>query len=178
MAVNLTKRYNEYLDLMQFNEFQRTRSLRAIFDRDIADNDNFKFQTKVIRPLKREDVFDVESLFDHLTKKSIELIDSEGKKIKSRSLFDIERSKRLHWIWHHIQEKKKNDFEVFSCLERKKGKDVIQTYLLDVSENYVIVLEPQRSTLDYYLLSAYYIDEKWGRENMLKKIKKKLPDIY
>lgn len=40
--------------------------------------------------------------------------------------------------------RKKGNLYVFSCKERKKGTDVIHTYLYDREENYVIVLEPQR----------------------------------
>lgn len=178
MPINLPKRYNELLDLIHYNEFQRTNSLRAIFNRDIAENPEFKFRDKIIRPLVKENVHDVEQLFDHLTKKSVETTDENGKIIKSRNMFDMHRSRRLHWIWYHIQEKKQTNFEVFSCSERKNGTDVIHTYLLDTQEDYVIVLEPHRSTQDYYLLTAYHLDEKWSRKSMQKKIKRKLSEVY
>lgn len=177
MAVNLSKRYNAFLELLHYNEADRTASLRRIFDRDIADNPNFMFQNKIIRPLKKEGEIDMESLFSHLTKKSIEVTDDKGRKSKSRSEFDIHRSKRLHWVWHHIQEKK-SDLKVFSLAERKNGKDVLHTYLFDEEEEYVIVLEPQRSKTDYYLLSAYYLDEDWAKKNMRKKWKRRLSEVY
>lgn len=177
MAINLLKRYNEHLELLHFNEAQRTVSLRGIFDRDIAENERFQFRTKIIRPLKREGIIDVESLFSHLTMKSKEIKDENGKVIKSRSEFDLHRSKRLHWIWYHIQEKK-IDVKIFSTKERKEGKDVLRTYIFDEKENYVIVLEPQRSNQDYYLLSAYYLNEDWAKKNMRKKRKKRLPELY
>lgn len=177
MAINLLKRYNEHLELLHFNEAQRTVSLRGIFDRDIAENERFQFRTKIIRPLKREGEIDMETLFSHLTKKTEEITDENGKKIKARNIFDFDRSKRLHWIWHHIQERKQG-LQVFSCKERKSGKDVIHTYIFDSDEDYVIVLEPQRSNQDYYLLSAYYLNEGWAKKNMRKKWKKRLPELY
>jgi len=178
MATNLLKKYNEFLEITYLNENQRTESLKGVFNRDIADNLNFNFRLKVIRPLKKQGIIDMENLFDHLTKRSEEVVDEEGKIIKSRSVFDYDRSKRLHWIWYHIQEKRKTNFEVFSVKERKNGHDVIHTYLFDLDEDYVIVLEPQRSKQDYYLLSAYYLNEDWAKKNMRKKLKRKLDQIY
>lgn len=178
MATNLLKKYNEFLELLHLNEHQRTISLRGVFDRDIANNDQFIFRSKIIRPLKKEGFIDIESLFSHLTKKTEDLTDETGKKIKSRSAFDIDRSKRIHWIWPHMQEFKKDNFEVFSYSDRKNGKDVIHTYLFDLDEDYIVVLEPQRSNQDYYLLSAYYLNENWAKKNMRKKLKRKLPIVY
>lgn len=177
MALNLLKRYNTYLELSHFTEVQRTTSLRGIFDRDIANNERFQFRTKIIRPLKKEGEIDMETLFSHLTKKSEEITGENSTRIKTRNIFDIDRSKRLHWIWHHIQEIKEN-LLVFSCEERKGSKNVIITYIFDDEENYVIVLEPQRSKQDYYLLSAYYLNEEWARKNIRKKWKKRLPEVY
>lgn len=177
MAINLLKRYNEFLELLHFNEHQRTASLRGVFDRDIANNEKFLFRSKIIHPLRKEGEIDMETLFSHLTKKTEDIIDENGKKIKARNIFDIDRSKRLHWIWHHIQEIKK-DLHIFSCNERKNGKDVIHTYIFDADEDYVIVLEPHRSQQDYYLLSAYYLNESWAKKSMRQKWKKRLPEVY
>lgn len=178
MPTNLLKKYNEFLELLHLNEAQRNISLRGIFDRDITNNPKFHFRTKVIRPLKLEGAIDIESLFSHLTKKTEDLLDENGKMIKARSVFDVDRSKRIHWIWYHIQEIKKINFDVFSYTDRKNGKDVIHTYLFDLDENYVIVLEPQRSNQDYYLLSAYYLNEEWAKKSMRKKLKRKLAIVH
>ena len=178
MPTNLLKKYNEFLELLHLTEHLRKISLLSIFNRDIADNQNFLFRTKIIRPIKKEGVADVETLFDHLTKKSEDVFDEYGKKLKARNSFDIERSKRLHWIWYHVQELKSDRFEVFSAKERKNGTDVIHTYLFDLAEDYVIVLEPQRSKQDYYLLSAYYLNEDWAKKNMRKKLKRKLDEVH
>ena len=177
MPTNLLKKYNQFLELLHLSEYPRGISLLGVFNRDIVNNPHFLFRNKIIRPIKKEGEVDVETLFDHLTKKSEEICDEKGKKIKTRSLFDIDRSKRLHWIWYHIQELKSLHFEVFSTKERKNGTDVIHTYLFDLDENYVVVLEPQRSKQDYYLLSAYYLNEDWAKKNMRKKLNRKLDQV-
>jgi hypothetical protein len=96
--------------------------------------------------------------------------------LKTRS-FDIHRSQRLHWIKFHVEEKKKDEVNIFSCNERIKGKNRIRTYIYDVKESYVIILEPQRSERDYYLLTAYYINEKSEEKNIEKKEKRKLSEV-
>lgn len=179
MPLNLTKIYNQYLELLHLAEPQRINSLKAIFERDIASNEAFLFRTKIIRPLKIEGQPSMETLFSHLTHQSEEVKSEDGKTMKKRSFFDIERSKRLHWIWHHIQEKALKNIDVFSHEDRIGGKNVIRTYIYDHVEKYIIVLEPQRSKLDYYLLTAYYLSEKLGGVKQIeKKRKKRLAEIY
>ena len=43
MPLNLTKKYNDLLDLLGMPEKQRTESLRIIFNRDIENNPSFTF---------------------------------------------------------------------------------------------------------------------------------------
>lgn len=179
MAINQIKRYNELLEILHFNEGQRTASLRAIFNRDIAENPAFLFRGKVIRPIKKEGVEEIESLFSHLTHLTEEEKDKRGKTIKTRSLFDYDRSKRLHWIWYHIREIKKTDIDIFSFTDRVRGKNVIRTYIYDSAEKYIVILEPHRTELDYYLISAYYLTEKLGGPKQIEnKRSKKLPEVY
>ena len=180
MAINIIKKYDSFLEINHFTEAQRKASLRAIFDRDIANNNSFNFRTKIIRPLKREDVIDVESLFTHLTFKTEDAgKDKRGKVIKTRSVFDFERSKRLHWILSHINELTNSEIEVFSSNNRIGGLDVIRTYIHNKEKNYVIILEPQNSGLDYYFITAYYLEKKYGGPNMIKnKFKNRLPKVY
>lgn len=177
MALNLLRVYNSYLDLLHLTEAQRRASLRGVFDRDIANNTSFLFREKLIRPLKKEGEIDMETLFSHLTEKSEETIDEIGEKVKKRGLFDLDRSTRLHWIWHHLQEKKDN-LKIFSINERKNGKNVLTTYVFDEGEDYIIILEPQRSLQDYYLKSAYYLNEDWAKKSMRKKWKRRLAEVY
>ena len=179
MPLNLIKKYSAHLEIGHFNPYERDKSLRLIFDRDIANNDSFKFRSKIIRPLKKEGEPSMDVLFDHLTRESKYETDKNGKKIKQRKNFDFERSKRLHWVLHHIEEKSRGLIEVFSHLDRIKGKSVIRTYIYDKAEQYVVILEPQRSQTDYYLLSAYYLKEELGGPKQIEnKLKRKMPEVY
>ncbi len=93
--------------------------------------------------------------------------------------FEKDRSMRLHWIKFHVDECKKYNVEVFSIIERgKKWKDITRTCIYDLEKQYVIVMEPQNSNRDYYLLSAYYLNKDCGPKKMKKKLKKKLPYVY
>jgi hypothetical protein len=173
MPLNLLKKYNELLELLQFSERQRDVSLRGIFNRDIVENSDFKFRGKLIRPFKQDGVSALETLFSHLTRKT----DEKEKNVKSRSVFDMKRSERLHWIWHHVQEIEQ--IKIFSHKDRKDGKNVIRTYLFDEVENYVVVLEPYRKTNDYYLLSAYYLESRYnGPKRIKNKYKRRLQEVY
>ena len=118
-------------------------------------------------------------LFMHLTHEDEEIVDGQMT-FKRRSNFEINRAQRLHWLRHHIEERQKENVKIFSALERdaKKRKDVVKTYIYDEAQEYVIVLEPQRSNLDYYLLTAYYFNKPFGKKKIEKLFKNKLPDIY
>mgnify|MGYP005854910829 FL=1 len=117
----------------------------------------------------------MQTLFRHLTTREDK--DGKGKKLGSRS-FEMARSLRLHWIKHHINELKKDNVEVFSYEDRIDRKDVIRTYIYDIDQEYVIILEPQRSGTDYYLLTAYHLNEPGGKKQIEKKRKKKLDEFY
>ena len=67
MPTNLLKVYPALLELNDLNITQRNESLQRIFERDVANNSQFKFNGKKIRPLKVEGVVDMEVLFKHLT---------------------------------------------------------------------------------------------------------------
>lgn len=177
MPLNLIKEYPQLLDLAYLSESHRTDSLMSIFNRDIKEHPNLSFRTKPIRPYK-DDESAMHVLFKHLTCEEITEKNSDGSTYPKR-VFEMDRSVRLHWIRHHIEEKKSNLY-VFSVEERdqKKRKDIIKTYIYDYDQKYVIILEPQRSKTDYYLLTAYYLNKKEGKKNIDKKMKRKLPDIY
>lgn len=179
MPTNLLKKYPDLLEIMHLSDYERTQSLRAIFNRDIENNQNFKLRTKQIRPISIEGEASMSTLFNHLTREEIEILNSDSTKYKKR-VFEKDRSMRLHWIKFHIEENKKNDIEIFSVIERdlKKRKDKTITYIYNIEQKYVIVLEPQKSGLDYYLLSAYYLNIDYGSKKMEKKLKSKLPEVY
>jgi len=172
MPFNLLKRYPELIEIEHLTEPDRNKSLRAVFKRDIEDNPDMKFRTKIIRPIKGEEPA-MELLFRHLTTEEIEETDENGKKYKRR-LFEIHRSQRIHWIKFHIEENLKEAITVFSTEERINNRNTFRTYIYDRKQKYVIVMEPQRSGKDYYLLSAYYLNRSYGEKMLQKKIKNKL----
>jgi len=175
MPLNLIKTYPQLLEIAHMNEYQRNQSLQGVFNRDFVDNANLKFKDKQIRPTKQDGEPPMQTLFRHLTTREDK--DGKGKKLGSRS-FEMARSVRLHWIKHHINELKKDNVEVFSYEDRIDRKDVIRTYIYDIDQEYVIILEPQRSGTDYYLLTAYHLNEPGGKKQIEKKRKKKLDEGY
>lgn len=177
MPINLLKKYPELLELNHLSEFDRNQSLRAIFKRDIEDNEKFEFRKKIIRPIKKEGQAPMATLFHHLTTRQDR--DEKGRKLRKRT-FEMARSQRLHWIKFRIDEKKPEKVEVFSYEDRdqKQRKDVVRTYIYDKAEQYVVILEPQRSGTDYYLLTAYYLNEPGGKKQIEKKLKKKLLEVH
>lgn len=175
MPTNLLKNYPELLEIIHLDDFQKRRSLLGVFKQDIEDNALFKFRTKQIRPTKKEGEDPMQRLYRHLTTRDDK--DEKGKKTGHRS-FETARLERLHWIKVHIDQNFPENLEVFSYEDRIEGRDIIRTYIYDKAEEYVIILEPQKSGLDYYLLTAYYLNEPGGKKQILKKFKKKLDDVY
>ena len=169
MPLNLLKQYNQLLEVASMNEFQRKKSLKGIFDRDIANNPNFAFQTKRIHPTPADGQNSMERLFTHLTTTIVD-------KNTNKREFEMARSVRLHWIRHHIEERKKDNMRIFSVREPKG----IRTYIYDIDENYVIVLEPMRDLQkkEYALLTAYHEEGKdKKRSKILKKYNDRMPNV-
>ncbi len=175
MDFNKLKNYPELLELAYLTVGQRNESLLNIFKRDIEDNPTFNFRTKIIRPIKKDCQSSMEVLLQHLTTKDDK--DDKGKRLGSRS-FEMARSQRLHWVKYHIEEHKRNNIEVFSFKDRVNGKSVTRTYIYDLEQEYVIILEPQKSGLDYFLLTAYYLNEPGGKSQIENKLKKKLHEVF
>lgn len=175
MPFNLIKKYPQLLEIAHLSEYERVQSLKGIFNRDIENNPAFKFQKKQIRPIKQEGEIPMQTLFRHLTTREDK--DIKGKKLGTRS-FEVARSIRLHWLKYHIDQTKKNDVDIFSFKDRINRKDIIRTYIYDVQEEYVIILEPQRSGTDYYLLTAYHLNEPGGKKQIENKRSKKLDKVY
>jgi len=149
------------------DEFQRKKSLKGVFNRDITENPNFSFRTKKINPTPADGQDTMERLFTHLTTTVVD-------KNTSKREFETARSVRLHWIRHHVEERKNDNMFVFSVEE----PNAIRTYIYDSNEKYVIVLEPMRKKNEYYLLTAYHIEGKDdARQKILKKYKRRLPDV-
>lgn len=163
MPFNLTKKYNDLLDLLGMSEYERTKSLRGVFNRDIQNNPNFSFKGKPIYPTPKENgIIAMETLFNHLTRK-------ETDKEEHHREFDMARSQRLHWIRHHVEERKEDRMLYFSVREPRGNR----TYIYDIEERYVIVLEPRRDNLSYYLLTAYHLEGKdSARDKIMRKYKR------
>ena len=168
---NLMKKYPELLELSG-SEQDNWASLSRVFKRDIQDNPDFVFRGDRIYPLKCEGLMDLERLFKHLTHRAEHFTDDAGRDYEKR-IYDARRSERLHWIRHHVEEKSPDCLEVFTVTERDtaKRRDVTKTYLYDAGEHYVIVLEHQRKG-GYYLLTAFYLSEKYAEKQLEKKRKK------
>jgi hypothetical protein len=167
MPYNLIKVYNTLLELDAMNPSQRETSLMGIFNRDIVRNTSFRFHGKPINPTPQDGVISMSTLFTHLTTHII------NEKTRERE-FEVHRSRRLHWVKHHIDEKKKDRMLVFSV----KEPDGFRTYILDIAESYVVVLEPLREKNEYYLLTAFNIRGKDAQRNKYeKKYKRRLPDV-
>ena len=167
MPLNLLKKYNQLLELDLLNAIQRKESLWRIFNRDIILNDNFKFQNKQINPIPKDGIIDIERLYFHLTTVITD-------KITKKREFEIERSRRLHWVKYHIDHNKTENMLIFSVIE-PEGK---RTYVYDTDEKYVIVLEPLRNKNEYYLLTAYYLTNKDNkRDKILKKYKRRTIEV-
>ncbi len=179
MPLNLTKQYSDLLEISHLNEQERTLSLRRIFDRDIANNPNFRFRAKEIHPLKSAGEINMEQLFAHLTTHTEVIVDEQTGKERKRRSFEPDRSLRLHWILHHIEERKPELLTIFSTEERdiKHRQTIVRTYIYDKTQKYVIVLEPQRNRNNYYLLTAYYLNRPEGLKKIGKLQKHKLADV-
>ena len=157
MPLNLTKKYNELLDILGMPERDRTASLRAVFNRDIQNNPAFSFMGKPIYPTPKEDgMVAMDNLFNHLTRKEVD-------KEERHREFDYQRSARLHWINHHVRQSKKERMLYFSAEDSR----CVRTYIYDMDEKYVIVLEPRRNGRSYYLLTAYHLEGKDAARNKI-----------
>lgn len=166
MPLNLLKQYPELLDIGGMNEAQRNASLKGVFQRDIENNPAFAFRTKHIYPVKGEEP-SMQILFRHLTTTEVEEVEDGGK--HKRRLFELERSQRLHWILPHTKERTGARIEVFSSEDRVGDAWKVRTYILNHTERYVIVLEPNRKPGAYYLITAYHL----GRDHSYAKLRKK-----
>ena len=118
MPLNLLKRYNQLLELEAFSEPQRKASLMGIFNRDIANNPNFSFKAKPIRPIPLDGEIKMTTLYTHLT------CAIENKENRNR-VFDMHRAKRLHWVRYHMEENKNDNMLIYSV----KEPEGIRTYI-------------------------------------------------
>ena len=172
MPLNLLKKYPELLDLSSYTEKDRTECLRKIYKRDIEDYLLFFRQSKVYPTKNENDETTFATHFGHLTGKNFTETNENGETIKKRS-FDIFRSQRLHWIKTHIEEQTgEQDILVFS-----NDYPSVRTYIWNKKQSYVVILEPQRKPNSYYLLTAYYLNEKGSIKQMENKYQKRMSNV-
>lgn len=177
MAVmNIIKKYPELLELQGISEKERHYDLLSIFKRDIEDNPNFAFRQWRIYPIKAQGEADMGRLFKHLTCEEV-IIENEDGTNFSKRVFEMARSQRLHWINHHMKEATPQNIDVFTIEERdSKKRKVKKTYIYDKVEEYVVVLEQQRTNA-FYLLTAYHLNKDYGKKSLMKKMKRRLPTV-
>nr|WP_321379441.1 hypothetical protein [uncultured Bacteroides sp.] len=167
MPLNLLRRYNQLLDIISLGVSERNKTLKGVFKRDFEDKLTV-FCGKNVFPTPKDDgEIPMETLFRHLT---TEMID---KKTRERA-FELNRSQRLHWVKYHLDLNKKENMLLFSVKEPEGNR----TYYYDKDEKYVIVLEPLRDGVSYYLLSAYHVRGKDAQRNKIeKKYRRKLEAV-
>jgi len=119
---------------------------------------NHNIKGKQITPTPKDGKIVMDTLFTHLTTVIVD-------KLTHARSFEMERSSRLHWVKFHIDDSKTPNMLHFTV----KEPEGMRTYIYDIDEKYVIVLEP-KSESHYYLLTAYYIQGKDAkRDKILKK---------
>ena len=142
MPTNLTKMYNSLLEFLYQNHQQNIQSFRAVFNRDFSNTVPVIWRSLPVLPTPAdgEDVMDRQ--FRHLTT----VITDE--KTRKRE-FESERTVRIHWIRHHLEEKSPEHLLVFKVTQENR------VYVLDKTERYVVIMEPYRKADAFYLLTAY-----------------------
>lgn len=151
MPFNLLKRYPDLLEIGHMSPFERTQSLRGVYQRDIENNDRFYFLGKRIYPIKSEGLVDMDRQFTHLTCEEIKEEDENGH-VVSRRVFDKYRSERLHWIKTHTDEAtNENGIVIFSLVERDRRKrmDVVRTYIYNKNRSTLLFLNLKYGTVHH-----------------------------
>lgn len=152
MPTNLIKEYNTLLELLHLSEAANIGSIRRVFDRDFIERAPVTFRETLVVPCPKDGEDSMGRLFNHLTRKEVD------PKIKKRE-FDTERSVRIHWIKHHLEER---EAHLVVFIEDNR------VYILDKEERYVVILEPKRNGSEYYLITAYHLEPSRFRKMMIK----------
>ncbi len=148
------------------NVQNRTSSLKGIFERDFVEKQPVSFKGKRVIPTPANGSISMDTLFSHLTTAIVD------EKTRTRD-YESERSQRLHWVKFHLDSKKEINILFFSV----KEPEGIRTYIYDIDEKYVIVLEPKHENV-YFLLTAYKVRGRdAARNKIMKKYKRKLNDV-
>ncbi len=139
-----------------------------VFDRDFTNNPNLSFRNKPITPTPVDGAIEMATLYTHLTTTMVD-------KVTRAREYDNHRSVRLHWVRFHIDCNKPDDMLHFSVSE----PEGIRTYIYDIAEKYVVILEPKTNKNVYYLITAYHLTGKDAmRDKIMKKYKRRLNEIH
>ncbi|PPL04267.1 hypothetical protein [Parapedobacter indicus] len=158
MPSNLLKVYNQLLELLYISHRDNVQSIRKVFDRDFAVFP-FRFRQYPIHPTPADNEDTMDRVFRHLTTVVVD------QAVKKRE-FETARSIRIHWVKHHLEERKQDVIRVFTVLNENR------VYVLDVTERYVVVLEPLRKLQAFFLLTAYHLEDSRYR-NLMNKCEKR-----
>ncbi len=179
MPTNLLKKYPELLDLIG-SMSDILKSLRGVYNKDIENNPDFKFRGIPIHPIKSTDgELEMDRTFKHLTTKEFDQYDDSGNLLSEKKrAFDANRARRIHWINHNVHETIPENLDIFTVIQwdAKKHQDVKHTYIIDTKGKHVIVFD-RRGQKDFYLLTAFYMDDPYAEKKFKKLKKKRLKDV-
>lgn len=80
---------------------------------------------------------------------------------------------RMYFQLLHTKVDFQNRYNVFLDIKDTCSGEKKKTYIYDMKEEYVIVLEQQRSKA-FYLLTAYHLNKEYGKKALEKKMKKRI----
>ena len=80
------------------------------------------------------------------------------KKIKPHTIDEATRESDLRLLWKKVYCDSNKPIHTFDGILVKFYEDMFGHCFYDLQQQYVVILEPQNSGLDYYLLSAYYLN--------------------
>lgn len=155
MSRNQAKTYNQLLELYNPLPMDNLRSIKMVFSRDFLNPFNIKLRGYNVKPTYSDNQDTLERVFTHLT---TVITDQKTR----RREFDVLRAVRLHWIKHHLEEKLPEVLKIFTVIDENRF------YVLDLAEKYVVVLEGHVKTKDFFLLTAYYLEDSRFRNLMTK----------
>ncbi len=146
MPTNLLKEYNALLDWLYADFWENIRSIYRVFARDFIEKAPVLFNGQVVHPLPTDGGEQMERQFEHLTTVVVD-------KATNKRSFDQQRAIRIHWILHHLMMKKSVNLLLFFVPREQR------VYILDRDEKYVIILEKFRKESDFFLLTAYLLED-------------------
>lgn len=163
--MNLLCKYDSFLELSHLDEKGARFELRSIFRRDFESNTIY-FLHVPLSPMPGE-AENLERVFEHL-------ISYDPGKNRFRE-FDRGRSKLLHWVLPHVDSAQASadcllghNFDVFQIDE----KGATKAYVLNHHKKYLVVLEKQRKSQSFFLVTAFPLSDDRRYKEILNKMKR------